>query len=135
VIVVTTRSLRAEATTTDTSETRQIHVSAMRDQSPIAIFTIAFSWDMHDSGTDDPRGVVLVKDQGIPAGVRVLPECKAVIDVLLGLDEVAFVILPPSHSSTMLDVGRLSLANQDAIMLRVTATLRDFNISVVNRTP
>ena len=32
------------------------------------------------------------------------------------------------------DVGRISLANKDAIMLRVAATLRNFNVSVVNRT-
>lgn len=134
-IVVTAQSLRAGAATSDTSEMRQIRVSTMPDQSPIAIFTIAFSWDMHDSGTDDPRGVVLVKGQETPAGVRMRPECKAVIDVLLGLDDVAFVILPPKHSSTMLDVGRISLANQDAIMLQVTATLRGCNINVVNRTP
>ena len=132
---MTAQSLRAEATATNTSETRQIRVSAMQNQSPIAIFTIAFTWVMHDSGTDDPRGITLVRGQEIPTGVRVLPECKAIIDVLLGLEEVAFIILPPTHSSTMLDVGRLSLANEDAIMLRVAAALRRFNISVVNREP
>lgn len=134
-IVVTAQSLQAEATSTDDSKPRKMHVTVMQDQSPIAISTIAFSWPMHDSRTDDPRGVVLVKDQDIPKGIKMSPECKAVIETLLGLDEVAFVILPPSHSCNMMDIGRLSLADEDAIMRHVVAALEGFNIDVANRTP
>lgn len=130
-IVVTTQS--AQAASTDAAEPRQMYVSAVRHQSPISIFTIVFSWDMH-GGTDDERGLVLVKGQEIPATTKVRQELKAVIDVLLDLDEVVFVVLPAQYGSNMLDVGRISLANEDAIMLRVAATLRNFNVSVVNRT-
>lgn len=134
-IVVTAQSLGAEAAATDDSKPRKMHVSVMQDQSPIAISTIAFSWPMHDSRTDDPRGIVLVKGQEIPAGIKMNQECRAVIETLLGLDDVAFVILPPSHSFNMLDVGRLSLADGGAIMRHVAATLESFNIDVDNRTP
>jgi len=134
VIVVTTQSLR-DGATTDDSKPRKMHVTVMQDQSPIAISTIAFSWPMHDSRTDDPRGVVLVKGPDIPADIKMSPECKAVIEALFELDEVAFVVLPPSHSHNMLDVGRLSLADEDAIMRHVIAALEGFNIDVANRTP
>ena len=130
-----TQRLQDEATATDASEKRLIRITPMQDQSPIAITTIAFTWDMHDSGTDDPRGLTLVRGREIPASVRMRPECKAVIETLLGLEEVAFVILPPRHSSNMLHVGRLSLADEKTIMLRVAAALSDFNIEVVNPAP
>ena len=92
---------------------------------------------MHDSGTDDMRGVLIRPGAEIPESIKMLPECRAVITELLSLNEqnnmVAFVIVPPSYSSNTLHVGRTSLANEDVIMQRVAAVLRNFSIVVVNR--
>ena len=117
----------------ETTEPRQMLLSARQNQAPFVLFTIGFSWDMHDSGTDDPRGIVLTRGQEIPGSIKMLPEYKAVIELLLDLNEVAFVVVPPSYSSCMLHVGRTMLANEDAIMLRVAAVLKGFNIVIVNR--
>ena len=94
-----------------TTEPRQMFLSARQNQAPF----------------------VLTRGQEIPGSIKMLPEYKAVIELLLDLNEVAFVVVPPSYSSCMLHVGRTMLANEDAIMLRVAAVLKSFNIVIVNR--